>query len=116
MSDWSENDISPEVIEAAKLRDGRIRQIDETLAIEAELRDSVALKALLAQYQKDADAAFLELAEVSPADQTAIAGLLVKVRSLVYIHRSLNYILNRGHAAMAEVQAMEETFGDAPDS
>lgn len=97
---------SPELIEAYKARDKRIRMIDLGYAIQAELRDSAALKAMIAVVRDDADAAMEDLADLSPADQIAVSGALVRVRTLVYWRRTLNIIL--GHADHAEHQVRAE--------
>jgi hypothetical protein len=100
------SDFPPELIEAYKARDKRIRMIDLGYAIQAELRDSVALKAMIATVRDDAEAAMEELADLSPADTIAIAGALVRVRTLVYWRRTLNLVL--GHAAAAETHVRAE--------
>lgn len=99
--------LSPEAMEALKARDGRFRVLDEALAVAAELRDSVALKTLIRGIEGEAQDCMDELAEVSPTDVNAVSKLLVKVRTAVYMRRSLNAILMRGKVAEADISQFD---------
>ena len=104
--------LSPEDIEHIKSRDARFRVFGEALAIEGDLRDNATIKAILAASWAEANGAIEELAEVSPTDIDAISKLLVKVRSAVYIRRSLNAILMRGKVAEADIRQEDDHRGD----
>ena len=99
------SDISPDLIETAKSRDARFRIIDEGFAIQAEMRDSPTIRYLLRQVTADADAAMEEMADTSPLDSVAMARHLVKVKTLVYIRKSLLDIQQRAEMCAREVQA-----------
>src|SRR5579872_200015 len=95
--------ITPEMVEAAKVRDGRIRLIGEAIAVEAEVRDSHTIRYLLRQVTTDSDAAMEELADISPLDSDNVARLLVTIRTYVYIRRSLEDLKRRAAVAAHEV-------------
>ena len=97
-------DITPELVEAAKVRDGRIRLIGDAIAVENELRESPTIRHILRQVTTDADSAMEELADISPLDSVSVASLLVKIRTLVYIRRSLDALKRRADLAMHEVR------------
>lgn len=90
------------------LRDQRFAAADFAFAIEADLRDNPTIKSLIAGVREDAERAMDELADVAPADVIAISRLLVRVSTLVYIRRTLNRIILRGHAAAASIRAQDE--------
>jgi hypothetical protein len=56
----------------------------------------------------DGDQAMEELAQVSPSDADALSGLLVKVRTLVYVRSTLNTILRAGVVAENDIRAEDE--------
>lgn len=99
------SDVPHDLIEAAKSRDARFRIIDEGFAVQAEMRDSPTIRYLLRKVTTDADAAMEELSETSPQDSVAIARLLVNVKTLVYIRKSLLDIQQRAEMCAREVQA-----------
>lgn len=105
------SDITPEIVEAAKVRDGRIRLIGEAIAVEAEMRDSSTIRHILRQITTDADRTMEELAEVSPLDSATIARLLVKVQTFVYIRRSLEDLKRRADLAAHEVHIEDAAVG-----
>lgn len=100
MSDSPEDHISEAVA-----RDRRFAAVAKMLNVQKELRDSETLKALMGAVRQDADKAMDDLADTSPADQAAIALLLVKVSTLVYIRRTLNVIFQHGRAAEQHIEA-----------
>lgn len=85
--------------------DSRFAAISRAIAIETDLRDNETIKAILGAVWKDSVQAMEELAETSPADLESISLLLVKVKTQVYIRRTLNAIINQGRAAEASVLA-----------
>lgn len=97
-------EITPEMIDAAKSRDARIRMIDDGFAIEAEMRDNKTLNAILAKVRDDADRAMEDLAELSPHDTVAISRALVMVRSFVYIRRGIEDIFRRTQVAVQNLR------------
>jgi len=106
------SDITPELVEASKARDSRMALIGEHFAVEAELRDSATIRHLLRQVTTDADNAMEELADVSPLDHEAVARLLVKIQSYVYIRRSLVTLKARAGAAMQEIRLEDAAAAD----
>lgn len=106
------NPITPEMVDAAKTRDSRIRLIGEALAIQADMRDNETIKYILRQITTDADRAMEELAEVSPLDSSEVARLLVKIKTLVYIRTSLETLKRRAELAAVEIRLEEESTLD----
>lgn len=105
------SDITPELVEAAKARDSRIRLIGDAIAVEAEVRDSPTIRHVLRQITTDADSAMEELADVSPLDSANVARLLVKIQSYVYIRRSLEDLKRRAAVAAHEVHLEDAAAG-----
>lgn len=99
---------SAEDIDAAKMRDTRFAIIGRAIAIETDLRDNETIKALLGAARADADQAIEELSELSPTDINAVSLALVKIRTLVYIRRVLNIILQRGVVAERAIRAEDQ--------
>lgn len=90
------------------LREVRLAMVAKNIAIQAELRDSEALRTLLKAAQDDADAAMEELADLSPADYVPLALSLAKVRTLVYIRRTLRTAMRAGEVAEQALRAEDE--------
>lgn len=98
MSDYPED-----LIAAAIAADSRFARISRAIAIETDLRDNESIKAIMEAVWRDSVQAMEELSETSPADLKEISLLLVKIRTQVYIRRTLNVILNQGRAAEESV-------------
>lgn len=107
--------ITPEQIEAAKLRDGRIRLIGDDVAIGAELRDSKTVQYLLGCIRVDAERALDDLAELSPTNTDAVAKALVNIRALVYVKARLSDIRLAAKNAEAEIRAEEMGYDERDD-
>lgn len=97
--------VTPEYIEAMKSRDSRFAMVERAIAIETDLRDNQTIKAIIGAIKADADQAMEDLADLSPADTVAVSGALVRVRTLVYMRRTLNAILQRGAVAEQSLSA-----------
>lgn len=106
------SEVSDELIEFAKLRDTRFAILSQAIAVEADLRDNVTIKAMMAAIRADAEQAMEDLAEVSPADALSISLHLVKIRTLVYTRRTLNTILRNGAAAENAIRAEDHRESD----
>lgn len=102
------NDITPELIEFAKLRDTRFAVVSRAIAVETDLRDNHTIQILMSAVRADAEKAMEEIAEASPADTMLISTLLVKIRTLVYVRRTLNTILRMGAEAEATIRAEDQ--------
>lgn len=97
--------VSPQTISEAVARDQRFAVLQHAIAVETDLRDNETIKAIMAAVRADADQAFEDLADVSPENKDSIAVLLVRVRTLVYIRRTLQAILRRGQVAEQSLRA-----------
>lgn len=106
MSDRPE--ITPEIIEAAKAADTRMRKIAMMIDVQTDLRDSRTLKMLFEAARADADDAIDDLAELSPADTVKVSAALVKIRTLVYIRQTLRSIVLQGQQAEQAMRGEEE--------
>ena len=95
-------------VEEAKARDSRFAILAHAIAVEADLRDNVTIKALFAAIREDAERAMEQLSETSPADVNAISLLLVRISTIVYIKRALNTIMTRGQVAENAIRMQDE--------
>lgn len=105
-SEWPT--LSTADLEAVKMRDTRFAILGRAIAIENDLRENETIKALFGAARVDADQAMEELSEISPTDVNAISLALVKIRTLVYIRRTLNIILQRGVVAEQAIRAEDK--------
>lgn len=96
-------EITPEMMAAARSRDGRVRFIGEVFALEGELRDNRTSRAILAFIQRDAEDAMEEIADTSPADTVAVMKIFSRVRAHVFLRRSLMELIHRGETLAREV-------------
>jgi len=108
----SESQLTPDDIERLKSRDRRFSVLAQAIAIEQDLRDSPAIKAIMAAVRADADQAMEELADTSPHDTVTMSLHLVKIKTLVYMRRTLNTILRQGSAAEAAIRAEDARESD----
>jgi hypothetical protein len=97
------SEVTQDDIDAAKARDARFRAIDLSVTVAAELRDSVALRAVLEACRGDADKAMREFAICNPADHMLVAGLQARVFRLYALERTFNFIEDTGKAAEAAI-------------
>ena len=104
--------LTPEQLDTIRSRDSRFAAIGRAIAIEADLRDNETIKALLGAVRADMEAGLDELADLSPGDPMAVAAALVKVRTFVWVRRTLNLILQHGAAAEAAVRAEDHREDD----
>lgn len=98
---------SAEDIERLKQRDERLRDIDLMFQIEKELRESVALSLVLEKASEDADVALEALADCDPSDVKQIIALQARIYRDRFIRRTLNMVLERGHAAERSIREDE---------
>lgn len=106
------SDLTPDQLDALKSRDSRFAVLAEAIAVEADLRDNPTIKLLMAAVRQDADAAMEELADLSAADPVAMHKALVNVKTLVYIRRTLNALLQRGQVAELEIRQEDERHAE----
>jgi hypothetical protein len=99
-------------VEQAKSRDTRFSILATSIAVEADLRDNETIKAIMAAIRADADRAMDEISDISPGDTVAISQHLVKIRSFVYLRRTLETILTRGRIAEQEIRAQDRMLSD----
>jgi hypothetical protein len=85
------------------LRDTRFARIHHALGIQADLRDNDTIKAIMGAVRFDADAALDELVDLAPTDVNAISAALVRIRTLVYIRRTISNILTQGDHAQRSI-------------
>jgi hypothetical protein len=102
----------PDYVADAVARDQRFAVLAQAIAVETDLRDNETIKAIMGAIRADADQAMEELATTSPADQSAIALLLVRISTLVYIRRTLNIVIRRGQAAEVAIRSEDQARGD----
>ena len=100
--------MSDAIVDEAMARDSRFAALGLAIALETDLRENDTIKVIMAAVRADADTAMDDLADMSPADTVGIAAALVKVRTLVYIRRTISTILNRGNAAEQSIRAQDE--------
>lgn len=103
--------ITHDMVEAAKARDARVRLIGEHFAIEQELRDSVALRAILRQITALHDNAVRQIADTSPHDTATIAELLVNIKTLFYIRDVFDNLRVRAQHAAQEIHVEDTAAG-----
>jgi len=94
-------------IRAAVSRDSRFRDLQDAIAVSADMSDNPTVKALLAAFRADADLAMLEMADTSPADQKAMALISVRVGVYVRAKRILEAVLTRGRLAESDLRAQD---------
>lgn len=105
------NDLPAEFMEMLKLRDRRFHFLEASIAIENDLKNNVVIRTLMDAVRKDADQAMEALSDCSPTDQIAVSQHLVKIRTLIYIRRTLDIVLRRGMAAEQAIRAEDEIGG-----
>lgn len=98
--------ISEEFIERLKSRDKRWVDIEMAIKLEAELRDSLAIKLVLEHVNFEAVDALEKLASVTPNDVNAIVALQASVKRARIIGNTLEALRRRG--AIAQQQIEEE--------
>jgi RNase P/RNase MRP subunit POP5 len=103
--------LTPDDIDRLKSRDTRFAALHLAIELEHELKNSLAVRSIMAAVRADADAAMETLATVSPADQHAVALHLVQVSTLVYIRRVLDRILRAGSAAEEAIRSEDQAHG-----
>ena len=106
--------LPPEIIEAAKLRDQRFRDLDLSIEVETGLRDGKPLFELMAALRTDADLAMAEFAHANCADVTLMQDLQSRVFRFRYAIETLDRILDRGRTAEFEIRT-EDSLGVRED-
>ena len=99
---------SPDYITDVIAKDQRFAAVAAALALEQDLRESVAIKTLLSAVRDDAERAFDELGRANPGDTTVMADLLVRIRTLFYIRDRLNAVIRRGQSAEQAIRSDDE--------
>lgn len=95
--------ITQEDIERLKARDERWRQVDTAMAVDAELRDSVALNLIIEAAVRHTESAKEALLHVNPADTKAIIGFQAKGQCAKFIGDTLRSIRETGLNAAASL-------------
>lgn len=85
--------------EAQIARDKNLQAIEIAIAAQAELRDSVAIKAISNAFEEDAKAALWEFAYADPTDMKQMTNLQVRVRAFVFMSQTLDNIRQVGRVA-----------------
>lgn len=96
--------ISDEFIEQLKATDERWKLVDQALKIEAELRDSEALKAVLHVVSARAAVALDKLVDVDPTDVKKIMSLQADVQRARIIGETIESIRQKGAFAADALQ------------
>ena len=99
------DDVTPEMIEAAKARDARFRTIDLGLELQAELAKSRPLWLLMSKLRDDAEDAMQEFSIANCGDTCLIQGLQSRVFRYRYAIETFERILNQADNAHASVRA-----------
>lgn len=105
-------DITPEMVEALKARDGRFAAIDRAISVEAELASSKTLALVIAVARVEAQRALESLADVSPSDRRAIIDLQAKVYFNRIVETTINRILEDGKQAAGELKEQSDIATD----
>lgn len=100
-------DVTQEQIQAAIASDRRFALIEMASALAAELRDSKALHVFLMALRKDAEDALVDFADANIANAHEIMPLQVRVRTIVFLNRTIEEIMNS--AKNAEDHLMNES-------
>lgn len=95
-------------IEQVQLADTRFAEVGRAVALEADLRDNTAIRALMDAVREDGEKAMRDIAEISPHAVESLSLHLVKIRTLVYIGGVLGNILRRGKIAEANIRAEDQ--------
>lgn len=96
-------EVTQEDIQAAILSDKRYAIIDMSAAVAGELRESAGLKLFLASLRKEAEDALVEFADANVANLSEIVPLQVRVKSIVFLNRTIEQLLIQGNKAEFEV-------------
>lgn len=99
--------VTPEQIEEAKARDARFHAVALSAEVQAELRDSVALKAVMVACREDAQAAMREFANVNVGDTLAVMALQARVYRLFALEQTFEFIEQDGNNAAAAILGEE---------
>jgi len=101
------SDVSQELIDERKARDARFRAVDLAVEVDAELRDSVALRAVMQQVRDESREAMEEFAVCNPGDAQAVMALQAKVFRLMAMEKTFAFIDAQGRAAAASIQGQD---------
>lgn len=96
--------LTQEYIEKRKSTDTRLKAVDVMLTIEQELRDSLALKLILAAAAEDAEKALEALATVDATDAKKILAGQARVFRARFISQTLGGLIQTGRVAEAELR------------
>ncbi len=101
MNDGQQPDplLTREYIEKRKSMDARLKAVDVMLQIEQEMRDSLALKLILAAAAEDAEKAMEDLAVCDPSDVKKIVSGQARVYRAKFIAQTLGGIIQTGRVA-----------------
>lgn len=105
---------NPDFVALAISRDERFRVLQESISVEADMRDNATIKALIAAIRADAELAMAELSEASPYDKRLMGQIAARVGAYTRLKRYLETILTRGKLAEADVRQQDTQYGD-PD-
>lgn len=96
--------LTQEYIERRKATDARLKAVDIMLTIQQELRDSLALKLILAAASEDAEKALEELATIDACDAKKILAGQARVHRAKFISQTLGGFIQTGRSAEQSLQ------------
>ena len=96
-------EVTEEDIQAAIQADKRFAKIHMAVSVAAELRDSNSVRLFLAALRKEAEDALEAFAYVNVANPMEIMPLQVRVRSIVFLNRTIEELMNSAKNAEAEL-------------
>lgn len=101
-------EITQEYIEDLKVREDRFAVVADAIQVEADLRDNVTIKALMAAAKRGFDVAIDEIIDLSPLDAPEIGRCIVNIKTFVYMKRALEDVLTRGKRAEDQIRSEDE--------
>jgi hypothetical protein len=103
-------EVTQEQIQSAIMSDKRYALISMAAAVAGELRDSKALHIFMMALRKEAEDALVEFADANIANSHEIMPLQVRVKTIVFLNRTIEELLNA--AKNAEDHLMNDESAD----
>lgn len=92
-----------DTLASMRMRDLRIALVTDAIDVQAELRDSLALRLVLRRLTDDATAAMMEFAFADLGNHAKVMGLQGRVFCMMYLDKTLRDIQERGQVAEAQI-------------
>lgn len=105
-------EVTDEDVKAAIQADKRFALINMASAVAAELRDCEGLKIFLMALRKEAEDALVEFADANIANPIEIMPLQVRVRSIVFLNRTIEELMNSARNAEDHLMNEVSEFND----